>query len=48
MYGGETCLAACRKFKGAFTLGGKTETNWNTDAAVTANRLANAITQNAL
>lgn len=44
----KTSLAACRDFKGAFTLGGKAETNWNTDAAVTANRLANAITQNAL
>lgn len=48
MYRGETRLAACRAFKGAFTSGEKTQTNWNTDAAVTANILANAITQNAL
>lgn len=48
MYRAETRLAACRDFKGALTLGEKTGTNWNTDAAVTANRLANAITQNAL
>lgn len=45
---GRNCLAACREFKGAFRLGKKTETNWNTDAAVKANTLAKSITQNAL